>query len=382
MVAPTRRFMMRLLWLLPLAAGGRAAAATLLFSTLDSLEGWTVRTLGPAQVRIVSDQAAESAHVELRSDGGTVLLSRELPRDDVAGCRLELACLLKPDDVRPGPEVLHTAKVHLALETPRGPKHFAARFRGSGPWREEGLVADVPGDVRRAVLNIGLEACAGRLSVGRVSVRNDRRSVWPLPLARVANAQFSQLGLGLLPPGDVQWHGIPFHLIAGAGNANDCVRLRGRGHDDWPAAMAALPVGRYATAVYLLHAALDGPADVKRGAAETPCALWTARLAGGFEEGLSVFEGRQIGPLGSTEDLENWKIAWPPSAGRRSPAGSGRKVTWGVTRWPLYFGAPAVALECRAYQGAPVLLLAVTAIEEPPAAKSGISGDDESPAEQ
>ena len=335
------RLISSILCLLAGPAAG-ASAATLLFSTLDSLDGWTVRTLGPAEVRIVPaangpSQAAEAAHVELRCQGGTVLLSRELPRDEVAGCRLELACLLKPDDVQPGAELLHTGKLHLALETPRGLKHFAARFSGTGPWREEGLVADVPGDVRRAVLNVGLEACAGRVSLARVSVRNNRRGVWPLPLAKVANAPFAQLGLGALPAGVVQWHGIPFQLVSGRGGRKrlraaprkGARRLAGR---TGPAAGGPLRHGRIPARTPRWRAA--------NSAAETPCVLWTARLAGGFEEGLSVFEGRQIGPLGSTGDLENWKVAWPAAVNRRSPAGSGPSVTLGVTRWPLYLGAP------------------------------------------
>jgi hypothetical protein len=354
-----------LFWGPLLATAAGAQAATLIYCAMDSLEGWTVRTLGPAGVQIVPGQQA-TACVELRSQGGSVLLSREVPRDSVAGCRLEISCLVKTDNVVRGPEVMDTAKLHLALETPQGLRHFSVRLTGSGPWREEGLVADVPSDVRRAVLNIGMEACSGQVCCARLALRNDHRGVWPLPLAKAANAQRSQLGLGELPQGVVAWQGIPFHLIPCAAGENDCVRLRGRGHDDWPAATLPIPVGCYATAVYLLHAALEGG-----GSAETPCALWTARLAGGLEEGLSIFEGREIGALGSTQDLENWKVAW------RAPAGAGRAVTFGVTRWPLYFGAPVIAIDCRAYHGAPVLLLAATAVEEPAAAKSGTSGDDD-----
>jgi hypothetical protein len=355
-----------LFWGPLLATAAGAPAATLIYCNMDSLEGWTVRTLGSAGVRIVPGQLA-AACVELRSQGGSVLLSRQLPRDSVAGCRLELSCFVKTENVVRGPEVLDAAKLHLALETPRGLRHFSVRFTGSGPWHEEGLVADVPADVRRAVLNVGMEACSGQVSWARLALRNDRRGVWPLPLAQAANAQRSRLGLGELPQGVVTWQGIPFHLLPSAAGENDCVRLRGSGHDDWPAATLPISVGRYATAVYLLHAALQG-----RDTAETPCALWTARLAGGLDEGLSIFEGREIGPLGSTQDLENWKVAW------RGPAGSRPAVTFGVTRWPLYFGAPVLTLDCRAYHGAPVVLLAATAVEEPAAAKSGTSGDDES----
>jgi hypothetical protein len=369
MLLPSRRLIVCFVWAGVLASPGRAAAATLIFSPLDSLEGWTVRTLGPAAVRIVPGQA-ESPCVELRSQGGTVFLTRELPPDAVAGCRLDLSCLVSADDVRRGPEVTAAAKLHLALETPRGIRHFTARFSGTSPWHEEALVADVPSDVRRAVLNIGMEACSGRVCWTCLTLRNDRLGVWPLSLAKAANARRGEMGLAGLPS-VVPWRNIAFHLVDAAAGENDCVRLRGIGHDDWPAAMAPVSVGRYATAVYLLHAALGG-----RESAESPCVLWNARLAGKYEAGLSVFEGRDVGALGSTRDLENWKIAW------HSPAGSGRAVTLGVTRWPLYLNVPVLTLDCRAYQGAPVLILAATAVEEPPAARPAKSGGDATEAEQ
>jgi hypothetical protein len=214
-----------------------------------------------------------------------------------------------------------------------------------------------------------MEACSGQVSFARLALRSDRPGMWPLPLAKAANANRSQLGLGGIPS-VVNWHGIPFQLIQGAPGDNDCVRLRGIGRDDWPAAMSPIPVGRYVTAVYLLHAALDG-----RGNAESPCALWNAKLVGGYDAGLSVFEGHEIGALGSNRDLDNWKVAW------RAPVSSGRAITFGVTRWPLYLDIPVVSLDCRAYQGAPVLLLAATVVEESAAAKPGESGNDASGSE-
>ena len=289
----------------------------------------------------------------------------------MAGCRLDLSCLVKTENVVSGSEAAATAKLHLALETPRGVKHFSARFAGSKPWREEGLVADVPSDVRRVVLNIGMEACSGQACFACLTLRNDRRGVWPLPLAKAANANRSQLGIAGLPR-MIQWHDIPFQLVEGAAGENDCVRLRGTGHDDWPRAISPIPVGRHVTAVYLLHAALQG-----RESAESPCALWSARLFGGSDAGLSVFEGREIGAMESSQDLENWKVAW------RAPVAAGHAVTFGVTRWPLYVDAPVVSLDCRAYQGEPVLVLAATAVEEPAAAaKPGKSNDEASEAEQ
>jgi hypothetical protein len=92
--------------------------------------------------------------------------------------------------------------------------------------------------------------------------------------------------------------------------------------------------------------------------------MWTARFVGGHDSGLSVFEGRQIGAIGRTEDFENWRVAW------RGEDDSGNPVTFGVTRWTLYASEPILELSCRAYHGAPPIVLAVTVVEEAPQSES------------
>jgi hypothetical protein len=95
--------------------------------------------------------------------------------------------------------------------------------------------------------------------------------------------------------------------------------------------------------------------------------MWTATFAGGHDSGLSVFEGRQIGPAGRTEDLDNWHVAWrsEDSEGEETGEGDAAPVTFGVTRWDLYSDQPLVALACRAYHGSAPVVLAVTVVEEP-----------------
>ena len=342
-----------------------ADAATVLFCTLDRLDGWTVRTLGPATVQAARGPA-DSDCVELRSEGGAAFLTRDLPLAEVAGRRLTLSCLAATEGVVRGPQAASTAKLHLAVQTPQGVRHFSTRLTGSGPWRREGLEADVPADATRAVLNLGLEACRGRLALAQLSLRSDRRAAWPLNLAAVANAAHGQIGLAAVPQGKVEWQGIPFEPLDAVGPAGDCLRLRGAGHDDWPpAAGNPIPVGRHASAIYILHAALGG-----RAKADTPCAIWTAKTVGGSDVNLSVFEGRDIGSVESTDDLDNWRIAW------RQHGKDARPISFGVTKWPLYVDAPVVSLSCRAYDGAAVVVLAVTVVEEPPP-KPSIGGDDE-----
>ncbi|MBI5397697.1 MAG: hypothetical protein HZA91_20560 [Verrucomicrobia bacterium] len=346
---------------------GLTYAETVLYSRLDSLDGWAVRSVGDATAAVVSGREGAPC-AELRSAGGTVFLTRELPASALAGRKVTVDCQMKPADVVRGPQASSTAKLHLAVETPAGIQHFSARLTGTANWQPQGLTADVPRDARRAVLNLGLEACAGRVSFSELIVRNDQRGVHPLNLAPAANANHEQIGLGAFPNGAFEWKGIPFRILDGAANdGGDCFRLRGAGHDDWPDATAApIPVGRSATTIYILHAALGG-----RDKGESPCAIWTARLSDGHSNNLSIFEGREIGAVGSTKDLENWQVTW------RGSDAAGTPVTFGVTKWMIYEDTPIVSLSCRAYAGAPPVVLAVTVVEGPRPKTRGVFDEEE-----
>jgi len=89
-------------------------------------------------------------------------------------------CLIQTQDVSRGPQLVSTAKLHLAVETPSGVKHTSARFIGTRQWQREGFTADVPSDARRVVLNVGLEACSGRMRLANCWWRTDRLGVRPL----------------------------------------------------------------------------------------------------------------------------------------------------------------------------------------------------------
>jgi len=346
-----------------ISSAGLGCAATVLFAPLDSLQGWTVRTVGPTSVGLI-DQPQAIRCVELVSRGGTVLLTRELPLEEVRGRRLQLSCLMSGQGVVRGPQVSSAAKLHLAVRTPAGVQHAQARLVGTVPWRQESFALAVPKDAQEVVGGLGLAACRGQARFARLVVRNDRRGVWPLDLAPAANADHEQLGLSAVPSEPVEWEGIVFHLLDRVRLGGlDCLRLRGTDHPDWPAKTgASIPVGRPATALYILQATLR-----QSGERESPCAIWTARFADGQEAHFSVFEGREIGPADATADLENWRIAW------RSPESHDKRTCFGVTKWTIHHEAPLESISCRAYRGMSPVVLAVTAVEEPPVQRSRIA---------
>jgi hypothetical protein len=330
-------------------------AATVLFCPFDSLDTWTIRSLGAARARLV-DRTEDERCVEVSAQEGTVLLSRDLPVDQLCGARVTVSCLVKTENVVNGPQQTSTAKVHLAVVSPSGVQHFAARLDGDTPWGNHGLTADVPEDAERAVLNLGLESCSGLAQFDRLLVKNDRRGVHPLDISSAVNASHGQLEIATFPVGTIEWEGVPFKILNEIDHGGDSIRLKGVDHPDWPAIIASrIPVGTGATTIYLLHGTLGGG-----GKSPTPCAMWTAQFVGGHDSGLSIFEGRQIGAIGQTEDLENWQVAW------RGEDQAGDPVTLGVTKWALYSDEPVLSLSCRAYHGASPVIVAVTVVEEPP----------------
>ncbi len=166
----------------------------------------------------------------------------------------------------------------------------------------------------------------------------------------------------------MEWEGIPFTILDGRRNEDrDCLRLRGLGHEDWPASLSSrIPVNSCASKIYILQAALGG-----RPSSDTPCAMWSAWFAGGYSSGPSIFEGQEIGPLGGTDDLPKWRVAW------RGKDDRGNDVTFGVTEWLIHMDAPILSLSCQAYQGASPVVLAVTVVEEAPAKAEESEDSDE-----
>ncbi len=349
--------MQRSLFLVAAAiAAGRVQAATVLFCPFDDLNGWRSCSIGAARVELDGDAGVRRcAHIVAR--GGSAFLTRLLPLDAVRGERIRVRCSMKTRAVRPGPLACSAAKVHLAVRTPRGVRHYAARLTGDRDWGQQGFTADVPRDASCARLNIGLEACSGEAWFDTLVVTNDRRRFVPLDLSACANARRDRIGLAARLPATLAWNGAAFKLMTRASrDAPDCLYLRGVGHEDWPPSVGpCIRVNLLASKLYILHAALDG-ADMR----ETPCAIWTARFADGHEASFSIFEGREIGAAGRTRDAPNWRVAW------RGKTPEGRLVTFGVTKWTLFGDTPILSLQCRSYRGAAPVVLAITAVEEPP----------------
>jgi len=352
--------------LLAIAPPWACRAATIVAERFDDLDGWRVVTSGPASLRLARDEA-RGAFLQAESLGGLAFCSRELPLEAVRGSEIRVRCLTRVESVTPGPQACSAPKIHVAVAAPGGARHFAARLTQASPWRTMSLIAEIPDDATRVLLNVGVEHATATVGFDDLLVVNERREVRALDLAAHLNCHVPGL-----PVEAVEAAGVTFRLrqATAAGARRNCLVLRGLSREHMPKQLPRpIPVGVVANAVYLLHATLDG------GARETPCVIWSARFWNGQEASFSVFEGRDVGAIGSTQDLENWRVAW------RTISADGKQLALGVTKWPLYVSdAPLESLTVRSYRGAAPLIAAVTVVAEPPPQATGQgpdSGEDE-----
>jgi len=326
---------------------------TVLAEPFNSLYDWRVTTLGPATIGLAKHEDSGTC-VRAESLGGLALCSRELPLADVRGTRLTVRCLTESGPVSRGPQAWNLPKLHVAVRSRGGIRHFASRINQAKRWTATSLIADVPDDATRVLLSFGIENAAAVTTFDNLLVLNDRREVRTLDLSSALTHYVRGV-----PGTSVRWEDGVFEpsISETAKGKLNCIALRGAGHEGLPAAVpASIPVGAVVNTVYLLHATMDG-ADSR----DTPCVIWTARFWDGNETSLSLFEGRDIGDMRSRRDLRNWKIAW------RGTAPDGTPVVLGVTKWQLYAtDAPLESLSARTYSGGAQVVAAITVVAEPP----------------
>lgn len=336
---------------------------TVVAETFDTLDDWRVVSVGPAAMRLEEGGVA-GRYLRVESRSGLAFCSRELPVEALRGTQVTIRCMTLVDAVTPGPQVWSAPKIHLAAATPEGPVHFSTRLSQPTPWQQVSLLADVPVNASRILLSLGVESAAATVGFDSLLVLDQRRDVRSLDLSPVAN-----FALAGLPNGVTEADDLSFAPVGnGRGQpAPNCIALRGNGHDELPRELnQPLRAGVIANTVYFLHAVLgDGEAR------ETPCVIWTARFWDGQEASFSVFEGRDVGGLGSSQDLANWKVVW------RGKTADGRVMALGVTAWRLYAASvPLESLSPRAYAGAAPVIAAITVVAEPPPEDTADEGNE------
>ncbi len=163
-----------------------------------------------------------------------------------------------------------------------------AQSKGTAWFDDVALVAGtrLPANYRPVDLSALSNACLAKLRLaesGPVSSASARPS---------AQEPFPLVGRALLPAGDVQLRGVPFHGLDPAGK--DCVALKGKGTPALPVTVE-IPVGRTCETLYFLHGCSHGSAGSR-----------VAEYEIGYDDGsvarIPLRLGREIGDFARTAE--------------------------------------------------------------------------------
>jgi len=300
-----------------------ARSETVLKENLEEQGKWKKNIRGDGDIELVPDGVEGKCLKVTSKDRALVYYSMDLDPKRVLGKRLIVRAKVKLDNVEQGEQVYATAKIHVGVMIGKRMTHHARRFTGTADWHDEVLIAEVPENADRVVLDLGIQNGTGTAYYDNLTVDDGVKQHEIVNIASAANASCKQVGLDGVPVADVRLAGVDFFLLPGSTNfGRTCVALRGEKRPDLPGRiLTVIPVDRKATRLFFLQAAAgDAPKPGR------PCLIYTIHYDDGEKLEAVMREGRNIGSLESPSDLPDWKVAWTSRTG-------GRTIGLGVTEW-------------------------------------------------
>ncbi len=127
----------------------------------------------------VGPHGVPAVSMDLR-DGSSRMLTVRLPVEQIAGKAVLLDVWRKAEGVKTGTEHYYNAKTMLSWKT-RGvtkPQYSGTQFSdfsGSFDWQRHRYVITMPTEIEWATVSIGMQACTGKASWSKLSIRVDPR---------------------------------------------------------------------------------------------------------------------------------------------------------------------------------------------------------------
>ena len=301
-------------------------------------DGWRKNVRGDATVELVSGGISGKC-LKTTAQGGLAYYSRTLDLRAVRGRKIVARCRVKLDNVKVGPQVYSTAKLHVAVRVDGRIRNYATRFVGTTEWQERVLKADVPTEAEVVHLDLGTQNGTGAAYFDSLVIDDSRRPLMPISILPAANTSctdgvandgaggFIDLGgndLRELPTGEVTFAGIPFNIPhPGANWGQTCVVLRGKRRPKLPVkTIAPIPVGESGRQIIFLHAC----AWLDKNAA-APCLTYLISFSDGRTVKAPMVEGQDLIQFDAPEDVPNCRVVW------RGKDAMGRPVGLGAFRW-------------------------------------------------
>ena len=315
-----------------------ASAGVVLTEDFEQQGKWKKSVRGQGSAELVAGGVEGKCLKVTSKDRALAYYSIELDPKPLRGKRLVIRAKVRLENVVLGPQSYSTAKLHVGVSVGGTIQHRAQRFVGTRDWHDQVLVAPIPEDARRVVLDLGIQNGTGTAWFDSLVVTDGVMEHEPISIRPAANASYRDqtaddgrggfidagpLDLRHVPVAEIRLAGVDFYvMLPGENYGRTCVALRGKQRPALPDRIeTAIPVDKKGSRLFFLQAAAW--ADVERKA---PCLICEIHYADGKTIEARMVEGVDIGPLENPRDLPNWKVAWRAKQ-------EGRSVGLGVTAW-------------------------------------------------
>ena len=314
-----------------------ASAATLFEEDFEKPGIWKKNIRGEGAAELVNGGETGKC-LKVTSKGALVYYSLQLDPKVVRGKRLIIRARVKLENVVQGKKDYSTAKLHVGITVNKKTQHRAQRFVGTREWHDQVLVAPIPEDVEKAVLDLGIQNGSGTVWFDSLIVDDGAKEYQPVSINSAANTSYRDekagdgrggfidtgpLDLRNLRTADQRLGGIDFFVLPDNHNyGRTCIALRGDKRPDLPKTIqTVIPVDAKASKLFFLQAV--ALTENKTG---LTCLTYTIRYADGKAAEVPMVQGKDIGNFENPKDLQDWKVAWTAKQ-------AGKTLGLGVTIW-------------------------------------------------
>lgn len=320
-----------------LAATGSADAAAILTEDFEAPGKWKKIVKGKGSIEIVAN-GHQGKCVKIESkDKALVYYVRPIDPKLIAGKKLMVRAKVKLDNVVKGDRSYARAKLKIMAHAGKKRINLAYNFDGNQNWHDRVFMPDVPGNITRAELQVGIQNGTGTAYFDSLTIDDGSMLQHALDLRIAANAAYAgtvanfgsgqivetPIDLTLAPKPYWRFAGADFQLMLPMQNyGRNCIILAGQRCPDLPKVIeSVIRVDTKALRLFFLQAALG--VDPSRG---EPCLVYEVRYEDGKSAEVAMREGVDIGAIDSPTDLPNWKVGWQTKK-------DDREIGLGVATW-------------------------------------------------
>jgi len=170
-----------------LLAAAIVCAEPVLTESFEQQGKWRKSLRGKGTVELVPGGVEGKCLKVTSADQALAYWSIDLDPTRVRGKRLIIRAKVKLDNVVIGPQTYSTAKLHVGAIVNKKTRNFAQRFVGTRDWHHQVLIAAIPEDADRVVLDLGIQNGTGTAWFDDLSVDDGVKQHHVVSLRPAAN---------------------------------------------------------------------------------------------------------------------------------------------------------------------------------------------------